>query len=247
MVKGKVHETRSVDGGRGMQGGPPLASGDGVGRRQEDRDPDVRPDELVGESGGRQARESEAEPVAGGDWLSLRGDAGRLRSASQLDPEPGQQTTLSIDRRLKELVALSQRNDEALTCVVFGVDAVANNAHVTTEAMAAAAERFGMCLRRQTRRTDIVGRLDPLTHIVLAPRTPPFGGLRLAERFTSMSVSWFLAGESPVTFGAGVAGVEGRGGDLESRPDSLVDAARRALADARMAGAAQISAAWLDV
>jgi len=233
----------SLDGGRGMPGGPPPASGNDAGRRREDRDPAVRPNELPGEPG---ASHGEGERDVGSDWLWPRRDVDGW-PASQLDPETGKPTALSIGRRLKELVALSQRNDEPLTCVVFGADAVTDSGPRAAEAVAAAAERFAMCLRHQTRRTDIVGRLEPLKYIVLAPRTPPFGGLRLAERFTSMSLSWFLAGESPVTFGAGVAGVEGRGGDLEARPDLLVDAARRALADARMAGAAQISAAWLDV
>lgn len=245
MDKGKVHEAKSLDAGRGMPGGPPLAFGIDAGRRRGDRDLEVGPAESRDQP---EARESTSERVLeGADWVWWKEGLERLRTPGLLDPQTGQHTALGIDRRLKELAALSQRNNEPLACVVFGADPVAEGKKVTAEAMLAAAERFGESLQRQTRRTDVIGRLEPLKYIVLAPRTPPFGGLRLAERFTSMSLSWFLAGESPVTFSAGVAGVEGRGGDLEVRPGVLVDAARQALTDARMAGAAQIAAAWLDV
>ncbi len=244
MEKGKVHEGNPLDAGRGLPGGSPLAFGIGEGRRSEDRALDVRqnwPGEGIGTP---DHSELVAEAV---DRLWLQRDANGLRSSDLLDPETGHCTSLGIDRRLRELVELSQRNDEALTCVVFGADPVPDGTRVTPEALFEAAERFGSLLLRQTRRTDVVGRLEPHKYIVLAPRTPPFGGLRLAERFTSASQSWFLDGESPVTFGAGVAGVEGRSVGLEACPDSLVTAARRALMDARMAGAAQIAVAWLGV
>jgi GGDEF domain-containing protein len=242
MEKGKVHEGKTLDAGRGLPGGSPLAFGAGEGRRQEDRAPVVPQDGAGDGIGTPDHSELVAEAV---DWLWLQSDADGPRSSGLLDPESGHYSSLGIDRRLRELVALSQRNDEALTCVVFGVDRVSDGTHLTTEALLDAAERFGALLRRQTRRTDVVGRLEPLKYIVLAPRTPPFGGLRLAERFTSASLSWFLDGESPVTFGAGVAGVEGRGAGLEACPESLVTAARRALMDARVAGSAQIAVAWL--
>lgn len=246
MDKGKVHEAKSLDTRRGVPGGPPLAFGVAGGRRREDnKDLAARPSEVPNQP---EARKHESDLVLdGADWVWWTEGPERLRTPGLLDPKTGQHTALGIDRRLKELVALSQRNDEPLACVVFGADATAEGKKVTMEAMLAAAERFGERLQRQTRRTDVIGRLEPLRYIVLAPRTPPFGGLRLAERFTSMSLSWFLAGESPLTFSAGVAGVEGRGGELETRPGVLVEAARQALTDARMAGAAQIAAAWLDM
>ena len=245
MDKGNVHEAESLDAGRGVPGGPPLAFGVHGGRRRGDSDPGVRPAESRRQL---DAEQSQSELVLkGADWVWWKEGLERLPTPGLLDPQTGQYTALGIDRRLRGLAALSQRNDEPLACVVFGVDPIAEGKHVTGEAMLAVAERFGERLQRQTRRTDVIGRLEPLKYIVLAPRTPPFGGLRLAERFTSMSLSWYLAGESPVTFSAGVAGVEGRGGDLEARPGMLVDVAREALKDARMAGAAQIAAAWLDL
>ncbi|MGD8869536.1 MAG: hypothetical protein PVI01_18100 [Gemmatimonadales bacterium] len=244
MDKGKVHEERSLDAGRGT-GGPPLAFGVSQGRRRGDGGLEARPSEPREQPA---FRESESGLLReGADWVWWKEGLERVRTPGLLDPQTGQHTALGIDRRLKELVALSQRNDEPLACVVFGADPIAEDQEVTAEAMLIVAERFGESLQRQTRRTDVIGRLEPLKYIVLAPRTPPFGGLRLAERFTSLSLSWFLAGESPVTFSAGVAGVEGRGGDLEVRPGVLVEVARQALTDARMAGAAQIAAAWLDV
>lgn len=242
MEKGKVHEGKSLDAARGLPVGSPLSFGALEGRRREDRGAEVaeeRPGEGIGTP---EHSELVAEAV---DWLCLKGDADGLRSSGLLDPETGHYSSLGIDRRLRELVALSQRNDEPLACVVFGVDPISEGTHVTTEALLAAAARFGSLLRRQTRRSDVVGRLEPLKYIVLAPRTPPFGGLRMAERFTSASQSWYLNGESPVTFGAGVAGVEGHAAGLEACPESLVTAARRALMDARVAGAAQIAVAWL--
>jgi GGDEF domain-containing protein len=242
MEKGKVHEEETLDAGRELPVGSPLGWEAGERRRREDRASDVPRDQPGDGIGTTDHSELVAEAV---DWLWLQGDADGLRSSGLLESETGHYTSLGIDRRLRELVALSQRNDEPLTCVVFGVDRVAEGAHVRKEALIEAAERFGALLRRQTRRTDVVGRLEPLKYIVLAPRTPPFGGLRLAERFTSASLSWFSNGESPVTFGAGVAGVEGCGAGLESCPDSLLAAAERALIDARVAGAAQIAVAWL--
>jgi len=242
MEKGKVHEGEALDAGRGLPVRSPFGWVAGEKRRREDRASDVPRDEPGDGIGTSDHSELVAEAV---DWLWLQRDADGLRSAGLLEPETGHYTSLGIGRRLRELVALSQRNDEPLACVVFGVDRVADGAHVRREALLEAAERFGALLRRQTRRTDVVGRLEPLKYIVLAPRTPPFGGLRLAERFTSASLSWFSSGESPVTFGAGVAGVEGRGAGLEACPDALVAAAERALMDARVAGPGQIAVAWL--
>ena len=80
--------------------------------------------------------------------------------------------------------------------------------------------------------------------MVLAPHTSPKGAVRLAERFTSLSVSRQVEGEYPVTFSAGVAGVEGRNGQVQACPELLLAAASRALNQARAAGTAQVAAAW---
>jgi GGDEF domain-containing protein len=180
-----------------------------------------------------------------GIWLGR--DVDGLRSSILLDPETGHYTARGIKRRLDELVALSQRNDEALSCVLFGADPVPDGIGVATEALRDAAFEFATVLHQRTRRTDVVGWIEPLKFVVLAPRTPPFGGLRLAERFISMSLSRYVAGEFAITFGAGVAGVEGRTEGLEACPDTLVAAAQQALLDARTAGAAQVAAAWPGV
>ncbi len=70
------------------------------------------------------------------------------------------------------------------------------------------------------------------------------GGMKLAERFTSLSWSWRVDGEYAVTFSAGVAGTDGRNGQVQACPELLLAAAVRALNGARAAGFAQVHSAW---
>lgn len=181
-----------------------------------------------------------ARPANG---LSFRRDADGLRSPSLLDPETGHYTAVGIRRRLRELAALSQSNNEALSCVVFGADKVSADMQLRKRELIDAEREFSLALHGRTRRADVVGRLGHLLFVVLAPRTPPAGGLRLAERFTTESLWRYEAGVTPVTFSAGVAGFDGRVA-AGARPDRLVAAAAQALDSARAAGAAQVAAAW---
>ncbi|HSG81831.1 MAG TPA: hypothetical protein VLC48_06265, partial [Gemmatimonadota bacterium] len=95
-----------------------------------------------------------------------------------------------------------------------------------------------------TRNSDVVGRLEPLKYMVLAPHTPPNGAIRMADRFTSLSLARQMNGELDVSFSAGVAGVDGRNGQVQACPELLMAAANRALNQARAAGVAQVAAAW---
>lgn len=245
MKKGKVQEGRSLDADGVPPAGPaPAFRGRDRRRRQKARVDNVGVYPLD------ESEETAAGPelvAQEGNGIWLERDVDGLRSSILLDPETGHYTARGIKRRLDELVALSQRNDEALSCVLFGADPVPDGVGVATEALRDAAFEFATVLHQRTRRTDVVGWVEPLKFVVLAPRTPPFGGLRLAERFISMSLSRYVAGEFPITFGAGVAGVEGRTEGLEACPDTLVAAAQRALLDARTAGAAQVAVAWPGV
>jgi PleD family two-component response regulator len=178
------------------------------------------------------------------NWVSLKRGVDELRSGLLLDVETGHYTMQGMKRRLRELSALAQRTADALSCVLFGSDASLEDPAADAGAMLESARRFSLALHHHTRNSDIIGRLEPLKFVVLAPHTPPGGALRLAERFTSLSLSRRVEGEYAVTFSAGVAGVEGRNGQLQACPELLLAAASRALNQARSAGTAQVAAAW---
>ena len=179
-----------------------------------------------------------------GTWIWLKRDVDALQSETLLDVETGHYTLRGIKRRLRELIALVHRTNDALSCVVFGADRVPDAARMDAGTVRELERKFSLILHQQTRNSDIVGRLEALKYMVLAPNTPPEGGVKLAERFTSISLSRRVDGEFPVTFSAGVAGVEGQNGQVEACPELLVAAAGRALNEARAAGVAQVAVAW---
>lgn len=179
-----------------------------------------------------------------GTWIWLKRDVDGMQSGLLVDVETGHYTTAGMKRRLRELAALSQRLDDSLSCAVFSSDDPLDGAGEHANAMLEAGRNFSLSLHHGTRNSDIVGRLEPMKYMVLAPHTSPKGAVRLAERFTSLSVSRQVEGEYPVTFSAGVAGVEGRNGQVQACPELLLAAASRALNQARAAGTAQVAAAW---
>jgi GGDEF domain-containing protein len=181
------------------------------------------------------------------NWIVMKRDVDGLQITSMLDAETGHYSSQGIKRRLRELAALTQRTNSALSCVVFGADRAADTESISNDARAVAGREFSLVLHHRTRNSDVIGRLEALKFLVLAPHTGPSGAARLAERFTTFSLSRLVAGDMPLTFSAGVAGVEGRNGQVQTSPELLLNAADRALNQARTAGAAQVAAAWGNV
>ena len=182
-----------------------------------------------------------------GNWIMMKRDVDGLQITSLLDAETGHYSSQGIKRRLRELAALTQRTDSALSCVVFGADRTTEDENIPGGTLAEAGREFSLALHHRTRNSDVIGRLEALKFLVLAPHTGPSGAVRLAERFTTFSLSRLVAGDMPLTFSAGVAGVEGRNGQVQTSPELLMNAADRALNQARTAGAAQVAAAWGNV
>jgi GGDEF domain-containing protein len=149
-----------------------------------------------------------------------------------------------MKRRLREVAALAHRTNDALSCVVFGADPLPPGALLSDQELLAAGRRFSLALHHHTRKSDVIGRLEALKFMVLAPHTPPAGGAKLAERFTSLSLSRRVDGDFPATFSAGVAGVYGQNGQVQACPELLLVAANRALREARAAGTAQVAVTW---
>ncbi len=177
-------------------------------------------------------------------WVWLKRDVDGLHSGALLDSETGHYTSQGMKRRLRELTALAQRTGAALSCVVFGPDREPASLSVSAEALMDVGRKFSLALHHRTRNCDVVGRLESLKFIVLAPNTPSAGAIKLAERFTSLSLSRRVDGDFPLTFSAGVAGVDGRNGQVHACPELLLVAANRALNEARSAGTAQVAVAW---
>ena len=181
------------------------------------------------------------------NWIVMKRDVDGLQITSLLDAETGHYSSQGIRRRLRELAALTQRTDSALSCVVFGADRSVDSEGMSGNTLVEAGREFSLALHHRTRNSDIIGRLEALKFLVLAPHTGPSGAVRLAERFTTFSLSRLVAGDLSLTFSAGVAGVEGRNGQVQTSPELLLNAADRALSQARNAGAAQVAAAWGNV
>ncbi len=179
-----------------------------------------------------------------GTWIWLKRDVDGIQSGLLLDIKTGHYTSLGIKRRLRELVALARRMSDPLSCIVFGVDLSPDEVRMPTDPLYDLELKFSLALHHGTRNSDVVGHLEFLKFMVLAPHTPSSGGLRLAERFTSLSLSKRVDGEFPVTLSAGVAGIGGKNGQVQACPDLLLAAASRALNTARAAGTAQVALAW---
>lgn len=178
-----------------------------------------------------------------GNWVSLKRSFDQVRSGILLDVETGHYSAAGIKRRFKELAAMAKRSGQPLSCVLFGIDRMVEGARISPPEVEKAARDFARFLRERTRSSDVVGRVEPLKFMVLAPDTPPEGATTLAERFTSWSVSRRIQGIMPITFSAGVAGVDGQDVELDGQPELLLVAASRALNGARESGAAQVAAA----
>jgi PleD family two-component response regulator len=181
------------------------------------------------------------------NWVWLKKDVDGLRAGVLLDVETGHYSSQGIKRRLREVSALAQRTGQALSCVLFGADPLPSGQELRTAALADAGRVFSLALHHRTRNSDVVGRLEPLKFMVLAPNTPAPGAVRLAERFTTLSLSSRVDGVTPITFSAGIAGIDGKNGQVQASPELLFAAANRALNQARAAGAAQVAVAWESV
>ncbi|MGD2154857.1 MAG: GGDEF domain-containing protein [Gemmatimonadales bacterium] len=179
-----------------------------------------------------------------GTWIWLKRDVDGIQSGMLLDIKTGHYTALGIKRRLRELVALARRMNDPLACIVFGVDLSPDEVRNLGETLYDLELKFSLALHHGTRNSDVVGHLEFLKFMVLAPHTPSAGGLRLAERFTSLSLSKRVDGEFPATLSAGVAGIAGRNGQVQACPELMLAAASRALNSARAAGTAQVAGAW---
>jgi PleD family two-component response regulator len=179
-----------------------------------------------------------------GTWTGLKRDVDEMHSCMLLDAETGHYTSQGIKRRLREMMALAQRIDDPISCVVFGADPPPDSLLATGDALMEMGRRFSLALHHQTRNSDVIGRLESLRFLVLAPHTPPAGAVQLAERFTSLSLSCYVDGDYAVTFSAGTAGTDGHNGQMQACPELLLAAANRALNQARSMGVAQVASAF---
>ena len=171
-------------------------------------------------------------------WLKRHVD--EMSAGVLLDVETSHYSMRGIKRRLRELVSLAQRAGEPLSCVVLGADPRPDEGPLGPRAIERVGREFSLALHHQTRSSDVVGRLEPLTFAVLAPRTSPEGAARLAARLTSWSVSRHVSAELPVTFSAGVAGTAGQNAQVYAQPELLLATAHRALNAARAKGRGQV-------
>ena len=180
------------------------------------------------------------------NWISLKRSLERVRSEVMVDVDTGHYSASGLKRRLVELAALAHRSGEDLSCVLFAVDSLFKAFSIAPAQLESAGIEFAEALAERTRGSDVVARVEMLKFVVLAPYTPASGAVRLAERFTSWSVSRHVQGAMPVTFGAGVASHKGKSQKLVREPESLLLAASRALGRARASGAAQVAVAGDD-
>ena len=175
------------------------------------------------------------------NWITLKRSLERVRSRVLVDVDTGVYSATGLKRRLTELAALAYRSGQDLSCVLFAVDSLFEAINIAPAQLESAGVEFAEVLAERTRGSDVVARVEMLKFVVLAPYTPASGAVRLAERFTSWSVSRHVQGAMPVTFGAGVASQKGKSEKLAREPECLLLSASRALSRARASGAAQVA------
>ena len=173
-------------------------------------------------------------------FVSLKREMDALQCGLLLDSETGHYSAHGLRRKLRELTGLMHRTRGAMSCIVFAAD----ESGAGPVEIRDAAREFSLLLHHGTRNSDIIGRLGELRFVVLAPHTGVAGALRLAERFTSGSLARHVEGRLPLTFSAGVAGLDGLNGQIEARPELLLSAAERAVNRARAGGTAQVVSVW---
>lgn len=173
-------------------------------------------------------------------FVALKREMDALHSGLFLDSETGHYSPHGLRRKLRELTALTHRTRDAMSCVMFAADETGAGPVEIRDA----AREFSLLLHHGTRNSDIIGRMAELRFVVLAPHTGVAGALRLAERFTSGSLSRHVEGRLPLTFSAGVAGLDCPNGQIDARPELLLSAAERALNRARAGGIAQVASVW---
>ena len=178
------------------------------------------------------------------NWVSLKRSFDDVRSGILVDAETGHYSTSGTKRRLREMAALARRSGHSLSCVLFGIDSILDGVLISSVHLEKASREFAQALHERSRDSDVVGRVELLKFVVLAPLTPRAGAVKLAERFTSWSVTKRVQGAFPITFSAGISGFDGKDRTGALKPEGLLISASRALRAARVSGAAQVAVAW---
>jgi PleD family two-component response regulator len=153
------------------------------------------------------------------NWIAARRATDRAWDEGLLDPETGLYNAAGLRRRAQELAAEAKRFDRPLACVVFTIDAPAENG-----ARSVGVTRVRDTLRAALRSCDAIGRIGPHQLAVLAPATSRNGAQRLAER-ALQALSSGPDGALPIDVGAGYFGVDSFRGNGIHPADLLVRAA----------------------
>ena len=98
-------------------------------------------------------------------FLEARGAIDSLRQGGLVDPETGLYNRRGIERRGVELASEAARRQETVSCVVLTPE---TRADVPVDACADVGRRIGDLLRKTGRASDAIGRLGPLSFVVIA-------------------------------------------------------------------------------
>lgn len=168
----------------------------------------------------------------------LGAQADELRTASISDSLTGLRNRRYFDQRLRQEIDRASRYKHALSLLLIDVDYLKRiNDEQGHRGGDAALQAVGESLRRTCRASDLPVRFAGDEFAVLAPSTSAVEARRLAERIqqalqqTSSDTSSIL--REPITVSIGIADLLA---EAQPGPQGLVDAADRALYEAKAAG-----------
>ncbi|HSL71786.1 MAG TPA: response regulator [Longimicrobiales bacterium] len=138
-------------------------------------------------------------------FVRSKREADRLRENSLLDAASGLYSVQGLLRRVHELSLDAHRNGTALTCLAIGPEESWSEDERSQANQAETAEILVRFMNTVSRKSDTIGRLGETEFAVVAARTGPETGLRMAHRFRMAAESFTIreAGGSPLRIRVG--------------------------------------------
>lgn len=108
-------------------------------------------------------------------------ETNRVREAGLVDVDTGFLNIWGLMKRVAEHASAASRFGRALACIVLEPDRVQRTSEATRDEMLVIT-RIADAIQSSARLHDTLGRVSPLTFVVIAPETDRAGSRRLAER-----------------------------------------------------------------
>jgi PleD family two-component response regulator len=126
-------------------------------------------------------------------FVQAKREADRIRSNSLLDLKSGMYSVQGLVRRVHELSLDAHRHHTALTCLAIGPEEPwAEGTGSAQSGRAEVGEILVRFINAVSRKSDAIGRLGETEFAIVAARSGPETGLRIAHRFRTAAESFAI-------------------------------------------------------